>query len=44
VEIETAGAAVWHVRGGRLHRVEFHLDREAALRAAGLEDAQSSQA
>jgi len=35
-EIETKGAAVWMMRGGLLHRVEFHLDRDAALRAAGL--------
>jgi ketosteroid isomerase-like protein len=37
-EIETAGAAVWMIRNGRLRRVEFHLDRDAALRAAGLEE------
>jgi ketosteroid isomerase-like protein len=36
-EIETQGAAVWMIRDGRLRRVEFHLDRNAALRAAGLE-------
>lgn len=36
-EIETPGAAVWMLRDGRLRRVEFHLDRDAALRAAGLE-------
>jgi uncharacterized protein len=35
-EIETQGAAVWMIREGRLRRVEFHLDRNAALRAAGL--------
>jgi ketosteroid isomerase-like protein len=35
-EIESTGAAVWMIRDGRLSRVEFHLDREAALRAAGL--------
>jgi ketosteroid isomerase-like protein len=36
VEVEAPGAAVWTVVDGRLRRVEFHLDREAALRAAGL--------
>ena len=36
-EIETQGAAVWTIREGRLRRVEFHLDRAAALHAAGLE-------
>jgi uncharacterized protein len=35
-EMETQGAAVWMIRDGRLRRVEFHLDRGAALRAAGL--------
>lgn len=41
-ELEAAGAAVWWLRDGRLVRVEFNLDREAALRSAGL-DRQSSQ-
>ena len=36
VEVTAPGAAVWTVVDGRLRRVEFHLDREAALRAAGL--------
>jgi ketosteroid isomerase-like protein len=36
VEVEAPGAAVWIVADGRLRRVEFHLDREAALRAAGV--------
>jgi len=36
VEIEAAAAAVWTIRDGKLTRVEFHLDQEAALRAAGL--------
>jgi ketosteroid isomerase-like protein len=36
-EVENAGAAVWFIRDARLARVEFHLNREAALRAAGLE-------
>jgi ketosteroid isomerase-like protein len=42
-ELEAAGAAVWWLRDGHLVRVEFNLDREAALRSAGL-DPQSSQA
>ncbi len=41
VEVEAPGAAVWTVVDGRVRRVEFHLDREAALRSAGL-DPQSS--
>ncbi len=42
LELDAAGAAVWWVREGRLVRVEFNLNREAALRSAGL-DPQSSQ-
>jgi len=37
VEIEAPGAAVWTVVDGRLRRVEFHLDREEALRSAGVQ-------
>ncbi|MEK6273658.1 MAG: nuclear transport factor 2 family protein [Actinomycetota bacterium] len=37
-EVEAESAAVWWLRDDRLVRVEFHLDREAALRAAGLGD------
>ena len=36
-ELEATGAAVWWVRDGRLVRVEFNLNREAALRSAGLD-------
>jgi ketosteroid isomerase-like protein len=36
VPVETKGAGVWRFRHGRLHRVEFHLDREVARRSAGL--------
>jgi ketosteroid isomerase-like protein len=35
-EVENAGGAVWFMREGRLSRVEFHLDRQAALRAGGV--------
>jgi ketosteroid isomerase-like protein len=41
-EVDAESAAVWWLRDDRLVRVEFHLDREAALRSAGL-DPQSSQ-
>ena len=41
-ELDAAGAAVWWLRDGRLVRVEFNLNREAALRSAGL-DPQSSK-
>jgi len=37
VEIEASAAAVWTIRDGKLTRVEFHLDKETALRAAGLD-------
>src|SRR5215217_981407 len=37
VEIEAPGEAVWTVVDGRLRRVEFHLDRSEALRAAGID-------
>ena len=36
VEIEASAGAVWTIRDGMLTRVEFHLDQEAALRAAGV--------
>jgi hypothetical protein len=36
-EIEQTGAAVWQIRDGRVVRVEFHLDRDAARRAAGID-------
>jgi hypothetical protein len=41
-EMENPGAAVWTFEGERLVRVEFHLKREMALEAAGL-DPQSGQ-
>jgi ketosteroid isomerase-like protein len=36
VEVEEPAAAVWTIRGGKLARVEFHLEREAAMKAAGI--------
>jgi SnoaL-like protein len=36
-ELVAEGAAVWWLREGRLVRVEFNLDRQAALRSAGLD-------
>ena len=36
--VEGAAAAVMTFREGRLARIEFNLDPEAALRAAGLEE------
>jgi ketosteroid isomerase-like protein len=36
VEVSEPAGAVWTVRDGRLVRMEFHLDPEAAKRAAGL--------
>jgi hypothetical protein len=36
VELEHAPGAVWTVRDGKVVRVEFYLDPEEALRAAGV--------
>jgi hypothetical protein len=36
-EITAPGAAVWTLVDGRLRKVEFHIDQNVALRAAGLE-------
>jgi ketosteroid isomerase-like protein len=36
VPIEAEAAAVWTIANGRLHRVEFHIERESAMRSAGL--------
>jgi ketosteroid isomerase-like protein len=36
--VEGTAAAVMTLRDGRLARIEFNLDRDAALRAAGLEE------
>ena len=37
-EVENMGAAVLWTRGGKLSRIEFHIDRAVALRAAGIEE------
>jgi ketosteroid isomerase-like protein len=39
VEIEYAAAAIFRFADGRLQQAEFHLDRGAARRAAGLDPA-----
>ena len=39
VPVVSLGAGVWSFREGRLAKVEFHLDRAEALRAAGLDPA-----
>ncbi|MDX6662084.1 MAG: SnoaL-like polyketide cyclase [Solirubrobacterales bacterium] len=36
-EVSSHAAAVWTVHDGRVARVEFHLDRDVARRAAGLD-------
>jgi ketosteroid isomerase-like protein len=36
VAIEQQASSVWWVRDGKLRRVEFHLDHDSALQAAGL--------
>jgi ketosteroid isomerase-like protein len=38
-EIENDSAGVFRFRDGKLQRAEFHLDRAAARRAAGIENA-----
>jgi hypothetical protein len=35
--IEADAAAVWRLRDGKLAAVEFHMDRERAMRSAGLD-------
>ncbi len=37
VEIETQSAAVWWLRDGQVRQVVFYLDRQTALKAAGLD-------
>jgi hypothetical protein len=37
VAVTDDAASVAFLRDGRIHRIEFHLDREMALRAAGLD-------
>jgi hypothetical protein len=34
--VEAEGAVVFSFRAGKLARLEFHLDRERAMKAAGL--------
>jgi hypothetical protein len=36
-EIPAEGTAAWFFRDGKLARIEFHLSRERALRAIGIE-------
>jgi ketosteroid isomerase-like protein len=38
VPVEHRPAAVWSVRGGKIFRVRFYLDRDEAFEAAGLRD------
>jgi hypothetical protein len=35
--VETASGAVYYFRGGRLARIEFHIERAEARKAAGLD-------
>ncbi|TMK99257.1 MAG: nuclear transport factor 2 family protein [Actinobacteria bacterium] len=35
-EVENIGASVWSLREGKIARIEFHLNREEALKAVGL--------
>jgi ketosteroid isomerase-like protein len=36
-EVENTSASIWTVRDGKIARVEFHIDRGEAFKAAGLE-------
>ncbi len=38
VAVEHRPAALWSLRGGKIARVRFYLDREEALKAAGLRE------
>jgi ketosteroid isomerase-like protein len=35
-EVELLGASIWTLRDGKVARVEFHTDRDRALKAVGL--------
>ena len=37
VEVETASAAVWWFEDGKIRRAAFYLDRQAGLKAAGID-------
>jgi ketosteroid isomerase-like protein len=37
-EVENMGAFVLWTRGGKLSRIEFHIDRAVAIRAAGIKE------
>lgn len=37
-EVSFAGAPVWHVRDGRVARIEFYWSRDEGLKAVGLEE------
>jgi ketosteroid isomerase-like protein len=37
-EVENVSASVWTLREGKIARIEFHADREQALKAVGLEE------
>lgn len=37
-EVESRAAAVWYFEGDLITRVEFHLDRERAMAAAGISE------
>jgi ketosteroid isomerase-like protein len=42
VEVETSSAAVWWFEEGRVRQAAFYLDRQAGLKAAGIDPAASS--
>jgi hypothetical protein len=44
VDVEQPSAAVWMFRGDRLYRIEFHLDRDEALRRASTGSSSSGRA
>jgi ketosteroid isomerase-like protein len=41
VEMDNDAGAIFRFEGGRLRRIEFHLDRDAAARATGLDPGQA---
>lgn len=44
VEVEIAGASLWSLADGRVSQTTFYLDREAALRATGIDPGETPDA
>jgi ketosteroid isomerase-like protein len=44
VEVEIAGASLWSLADGRVSQTTFYLDRDAALRATGIDPGETPDA